>query len=151
MTTIIAAAMRAMIPTIHPTSHGTETTDESDNDEEEFELMSLSWFGVKEDSHMRKNQIMVDGHGGHHRGGSGLHSGEEGVGCGGWWRATTTATTSAKETILSYQTMTTMGVGGGGVVGLVIEGVCRLQPAVSVGKGRVCGGSLVLTDAGTHR
>ena len=42
------------------------------------------------------------------------------------------------------------GVGGGGVVGRVIEGVRRLRPAVSVGKGRVCGGSLVLTDAGTH-
>ena len=108
MTTIVAAAMRAMIPTIRPTSHGTETTDKSDNNEEESELMSLSWLGVKEDSRMRKNQIMVDGHGGHHRGGSGPHSGKEGVGCGGWWRATTTATTTAKETILPYQTMTTM-------------------------------------------
>jgi hypothetical protein len=77
MTTIVAAAMRAMIPTIRPTSHGTETTDKSDNNEEESELMSLSWLGVKEDSRMRKNQIMVDGHGGHHRGGSGPHSGKE--------------------------------------------------------------------------
>ena len=30
----------------------------------------------------------------------------EGMGCGGWWRATTTATTTAKEAILPYQTMT---------------------------------------------
>ena len=37
---------------------GTETTDESDNDKEESELMSLSWLGVEEDSRMRKNQIM---------------------------------------------------------------------------------------------
>ena len=45
------------------------------------------------------------------------------------------------------------GVGGGGVVGRAIEGVRRLRPAVSivnVGKGHARGGSLVLTDAGTH-
>ena len=45
------------------------------------------------------------------------------------------------------------GVGGGGIVGWVIKGVRRLWPAVSIvniGKGHARGGSLVLTNAGTH-
>ena len=36
---------------------GTETTDESYNDEEESKLMSLSWLGVEVDSRMRKKHI----------------------------------------------------------------------------------------------